>query len=440
MDMNNDTTNHIEATRKPKEPTTEQCIQALQKHGIYKYDFKSRTHYAFNGKFWSQIDRIIFEKRLIMLLGDNVKRRVREEILATFNAKIADDFLTQFDLPTGIVNLTNGVLNVKTNKLIPHSSSFHFLNVIPIEYNLLAPCERWIKFIDQILLDRPCLKNVIQEMFGYCLIPGNHLQVAFILFGEGENGKSTLLEILRALLGADNTSALSLSDISDKFRRVNLMNKYANICEESPNRAIESDVFKNLVAGGRVTAERKFQAPFDFNNQAKLIFAANSVPIFKDNTHSLHRRLVIIPFDYRVSPAEKDHDLLSKLLLELPGILNWSLAGLERLMANKKVSPSLEADKTRSIFMREGDNVRMFIEEECTIDKEHEVENRTLYSAYNIFCNRYGYRACSDNEFGKRVRRCAPIVERERKSTSTGEGNKRPWILRGIKWNEENSN
>jgi len=266
------------------------CVEKLLKYGHYWFDPRLKYYYAYNGRHYQQVEEVLFRKRLISLIGEKFSETALNEVLALFRTRISTTTLSDLKLPDGLINLENGILRLEDRKLLPHSEQYFFFNVIPIKYKAKVDCPKWDQFLQEIFCGHQSLIDLCQEMFGYCLIPGNWLQKSFFLIGTGENGKSTMLEVLRAMLGFNNTSSLSLGDLEHKFKGVQLLNKYANICEESPSaKAVDSEIFKNLVGGGRITVEEKFKPAFDFENKAKLIFAANSSPVMKDHTHALYR-------------------------------------------------------------------------------------------------------------------------------------------------------
>ena len=411
-----------------KKIITSECVEALIRHGHYWRDSQSQLYFGYNGQHYTEVPEVKFEKKLFALVGENFSKKSREEVLSVFRARISTSILTETELPDGYINVENGILDLSTLVLQKHSPKFYFFNTIPIQYDPKATCDKWMNFLKDITLERTAIIDLLQEMFGYCLRPGNWLQAGFFLIGEGENGKSTLLEVLRAMLGKENTSSLSLGDLNERFRKVNLLNKYANICEESPcGRSIEAEVFKNLTAEGRVTVERKHKPAFEFNNKAKLIFATNEVPIIKDHTHAFYRRINVIPFDYTVPEEKKIYNLNKELIKELPGILNWAIQGLKRIIDDGRWTISDDIEKAKRDFIREGDTVKIFIDDSCELGTDKSALTSVLYHHYRDFCSAKGYKPVAENTFGSRLKTHVKGVERKRSSI-----NSRPWIYVGI--------
>ncbi|MFL2134178.1 phage/plasmid primase, P4 family [Desemzia sp. FAM 23990] len=205
----------------------------------------------------------------------------------------------------------NGVLNIHTRELSNISPEFIITNQIPWDYNPNA----YDQVTDQTLNKMACndsnVRSLLEELAGYTLYRRNELGKAFILTGEKSNGKSTFIDVLKNMLDESNTVSLDLNELGERFKTAELYGKLANIGDDIESDFISNTgIFKKLVTGDRLNAERKGQDPFDFNNFAKLIFSANNIPRLgggKD-TAAIARRLVIIPFDAKFSAGDEDFD------------------------------------------------------------------------------------------------------------------------------------
>ncbi|MDC1175537.1 phage/plasmid primase, P4 family, partial [Bacteriovoracaceae bacterium] len=261
--------------------------------------------------------------------------------------------------------------------------------------------------------------------------PGNNFQIAFILFGSGENGKSVLLEILRNVLGIRNTCSVSLGELSNRFSTIQLVDKLANICDESPSgKSIESEMFKNITGGGFVTVEQKYKDTYMVACTAKQIFATNATLWIKDHTHALFRRLMIIPFGYKVPKEKRNNNLKDELMKELTGIINWSIEGYQRLIKNDGFSHCEASLESKEEFIRDMDSVKTFLDENCTVSPSFSEMCMSLYESYKAFTDENGYKSCSSGEFGKRMKSYYPEIVRERDGSSL-----RPYKYIGIALN-----
>lgn len=409
-------------------PRVKKCVEALLRYGDYIYDAARKVLMSYNGRYWEDIADITLSKRLQILLGKALSATVRDQIIGEFQIRVAVPDLGSWVPPKTLINFENGVLDLQKRNLLPHSKDFFFTHVIPIRYDRSADCPAFKRFLSEVLCGDSELIDLSQDVFGYCLQPGNWLHVGVLLLGDGLNGKSTFLEILRHILGAENTSALSLADLQVCFRRHRLRDKLANICEESPSSTIlESEVIKNLMSGGVVTCDEKYKPVYDLRNMAKLIYSANSAPLVKDHTYAYYRRLVVIPFDYRIPSDRQDPHLVQKLLQNAAGILNWAIDGLERVRTEGRLTVAAASLEARDEVITDTDSVRMFIGDSCEMVPGERCWSFTIYDAYKDFCANRNYKAVSDNEFGKRLKTHAPAVMRGREGTG-----RRQWYYEGI--------
>jgi len=238
----------------------------------------------------------------------------------------------------------------------PHK--WAFLSGLPVEYDPDADCPTFLNFLKQILPDERD-RLTIQEIFGSFLyrVPVDR---AFFFFGEGANGKSTLIKVMRAFLGAENIATRSLQEIiQGRFSKIDLYQKLANLYYDMPATALTSTGdFKALTSGDPMTADRKFKDAIQFENYAKMVFSGNAIPPARDETDAFFRRWVIISFPVQFLPADAVNRMIAngefsdktmkniriavpqdKLLAEmtspreLSGVLNWALEGLKRLIA-----------------------------------------------------------------------------------------------------------
>lgn len=181
---------------------------------------------------------------------------------------------------------------------------------------------------------------MLEEVIGYTFYRRNELRKAFILTGDKHNGKSTYLDMIAQLLGVENTTALDLKELGDRFKTAELFGKLANIGDDIGDEFIANPaIFKKVVSGDRVNAERKGQDPFDFTCYAKMLFSANSIPRIKDKSGAVIDRLIIVPFDASFSKNDADYDPYIKYKLRddvvMEYLINLGIAGLKRILENQ---------------------------------------------------------------------------------------------------------
>ena len=376
----------------------------LKNFGDYLFLAQWGEFLAYNGKYWQKVKKSIFANRVRLLTKDNLSTNIMKEIIEQFKLDIEYP-LEELSPPNPrYLNLENGILDLETQRLLPHDKLKYFTSIIPVKFAPEANCEKWKGFLTEITKGSVELQIFLQELFGYCLTRDNKHQVFFIFLGKGGNGKSVLLEILRSLLGPTLTASLSIADLSQKFKLINLVNKNANLADETPSsKALDSDMLKKLSAGGSFYVEQKFKPSFEVKNTAKLIFSANSSPNLRDFTNALRRRLKVIPFKYQVPKHKMNKNLIEDLSKELPGILNWAIKGLERLNENGDFTDCDLIEEANNFFLSDTDSVKRFIDDHCTVSSDENVYSHELYRFYKRYCDEVGSKYCSDNEFGKRL-------------------------------------
>ncbi len=263
---------------------------------------------------------------------------------------------------------------------------------------------------------------LIQEIFGYLLIPETCAQKAFVFVGEGGAGKSTLLSVAQdVLLGIDNVSNIPWQNLGDRFKTAELFGRLANIFADLPSKSIEDNgLFKSITGEDFITAERKNKEPFSFKATARLVFSCNSLPKnLGDRSEAFYRRLIIVPFLPPKPPEQRDLHLKDKLKGEAAGILNWALTGLARLQANHYCfSPSAQAEAALDAYRIAGSSVLSFVEELCIIDSHRLISATELYQAYHHYCQDSGLRSVSQKRFWMELKEAFPELEKVKESVT----------------------
>jgi P4 family phage/plasmid primase-like protien len=302
------------------------------------------SFYIYNGKFYEHWEDITVKKKIADLLGDlysPLKQASFYDAVKTLTSRQE----VPFGATPGLMNLDNGVLDISQKKLMPHSKEYYFNSVVSTSFDSSAQCPEWLKFLDFIFESNSEIISAVQEVFGYCLQGGNPwLHKAFMLYGDGRNGKSTFLEVLVSLVGKDSVSSVPLSGLSKPFSVVMAEGKLVNAVSEGESRDLSSEAFKAATSGDVLIAAHKGKPEYAMRWTARMVISLNTLPNFRDASVGNTERSYIIPFNRYISPEERDAGMFDRLVLELPGILNWALVGLERLVKRKRL-PELEAQR-----------------------------------------------------------------------------------------------
>lgn len=348
-------------------------------------------------------------ERITRELGDDWKRHRAEETIGYLTDSAPQLWESP---PLDRINLANGILDVTTGELNPHSPEFLSPVRLPVAYDPTAECPAIEKFLGEVLAVE--LVEVFYELAGYLTVPDNRLQQAVMLLGAGSNGKSRALDLLTAMLGRENVSAVALHQLEDnRFAPVRLYGKLANIFADLDHRTLQSSsMFKSITGGDRIEGERKRQDSFSFQPYARLLFSANEPPPTSDHSDAYFRRWLILPFDNRFDGSKADRNLLAKLTTptELSGLLNRSLARLYGVRTRGHFTMTATAEKAAERFRVDSDSVAGFIAERCNIDPDARVRQSATFPAYRDWCAESNRRPLGKQNFNRRLAELIPTL------------------------------
>jgi putative DNA primase/helicase len=215
--------------------------------------------------------------------------------------------------------------------------------------------------------------------------------------------------MLKELLGDNNTSALDLNELAERFSSASLFGKLANIGDDIGDEFIANPAtFKKIVSGDRIKGENKGQKEFFFNPYCKLLFSANNIPRIKDKSGAVLDRLVIIPFDARFSPNDPDFDpyIKYKLIKEdaLEYLILLGLKGLKRVLKNQGFTKSEKVAKSIEEYEETNNPILVFFKE-VDVDEIINEPTKDVYQKYNEFCLANSFTPMSNIEFSKQIKR-----------------------------------
>ncbi|PGE42083.1 DNA primase family protein [Bacillus cereus] len=331
-----------------------------------------------------------------------LKRMQRQETIAYLQLKAKHKNFAS----TKYVVVKNGVFNLETWQLEDFTPEIITRNKIPVAYVPGAYYEVTDKTFNKIAVNDKKIRAILEEILGYILFRRNEFAATFILTGDGSNGKSSYLKIIRKLIGSDNASSLDLNELDQRFKTAELFGKLANIGDDIGKGYIkESSIFKKLSTGETLNVERKGKDPFDFTNYAKLIFSANEMPRINDFSDGLGRRLQIVPFKAKFTPNDDDYDpfITDKLLSDesMQYVLNLALKSLKRLLVEKKFTKSKAVEAELIKYQEENNPIISFVNNE-DVELERAVVG-DVYLQYKVYCAENGFQSVSNVNFSKQV-------------------------------------
>lgn len=266
------------------------------------------------------------------------------------------------------IRFRNGVPDIETLELLQADAEHIVLNEIPHDWNPEARSELVDTTIGAIAQGDPAIIANLWEMFGLSMYRGHEVSRMVLLQGSGANGKSTLLDALKYVLGDDNCFSLSIHELGEKFQLVPTMGKLAIIGDDISSDAVNARscaIMKKFVTGEAVSDQYKGGATFQFNPYATLIYSCNEIPKFADSTHGFERRVHPIPLSARFSPGDKGYDPKLKIKLCTEQCAEYAILkavdALRECLDRFTLTPNRLSDEMRDDILQENDCVLGFI-------------------------------------------------------------------------------
>lgn len=312
------------------------------------------------------------------------------------------------------VNLRNGMFDLQEKRLLPHDPSYLSTIRIPVSYDPLATCPAILAFLHSSL-DHSVI-DLILEIVGYLLIPDSSFEKGFYFTGRAGSGKSTLLSLITAFLGTRNICNATAQDLAggDKFIPSVMLGKLCNICDDLASTSLrQAENLKSIVSGKRITAQRKYGAPFEFSPFARLIFACNELPGTSDRSEGFWRRWIIVPFEKSFTATGAENiNLLETLITpnELSGLLNVALDALFHLQEKKRFSQPEIVNQALLRYKKDADSIFYFVDEffelDCgkNCDLGYKILRSELWDKYESFCKDSKVFESSRVKFFSRIR------------------------------------
>lgn len=349
----------------------------------------------------------------------NLSNAKRSEVLKYLNLLLLEN--TEM-APAHLIAFRNGIYDIRKDELQPFSPSVVITNRIPWDYNPNAYSELADKTLDKIACHDEQVRTILEECIGSCFYRSNKLGggKAFILTGEGSNGKSTFISMVQHLLNEDNIAALDLKELDQKFQNTALFGKLANLGDDiSDEFIVNASIFKKFVTGERVQVQNKGEKPFDFNNYAKFLFSANNIPRIKDKTGAVLRRLIIVPFNASFSKNDPDYDDHITYKLQEQEVMEYmivlGLAALKRVL-NGGFTESAKVQEQLKEYEETNNPILGFFEE---VEFEgFQIENEQsdkVFKRYKEYCLANNFNPMSKAEFSKQLCRKLNMTTKTKK-------------------------
>lgn len=337
-----------------------------------------------------------------------------------------------FDRDPYLLNVANGTIDLRDGRLRPHDRQDLLTQLAPVEYDQQAPCPLWEGALQLVFGGDAEMIGFFQRAVGYSITGSVQEQVLLIAWGDGENGKTTVLETVRRILGdygyqadpellvvhregAQHPTALA----SLRGRRL------VTTVETGEGRRLAESWVKYVTGGEQITARKMHRDFFSYDPTHKLWLATNHRPVVRGTDHGLWRRLRLIPFGVRISEVvQRDECFAEKLWSECSGILAWAVRGALD-WRRRGLDPPRSVMAATAEYREASDVVQQFIAERCVERECASVAKGELYAAYLSWCDDTGEMKVTKKAFGQR------LISRGYRDHSTGE--QRQWLGIGLR-------
>lgn len=365
--------------------------------------------HIYNGKIYVAGYNAI-ENRMIKYIP-TLRSQQRKEVLQYL------EVICDKNLPVkknvNLIAFDNGIYDINTKQLLDFSPNYHITNLIPHNYQPDSYDSTVDDVFNRLSCDDKDIRAVIEEAIGFCFYRKNELsQTTFIFVGDKANGKSTLLAMIKRLLGYENYAALDMEELDERFSTIQLANKLANIGDDLSNNFLQGktvSTFKKVASGNTLKGEFKGKDIVYFEPYCKQFYSTNDLARMKDPTGAILRRLLIIPMNAYFSKDNTDYDpyIIDKLTSEnaMEYLINISLEGLQRVLANNGFTTTSAINEQLDDFNRANNPLINFVEE-CEGDSTDYLTTTpitTIYSRYTVYCEDNGFMPENRTTFSKRL-------------------------------------
>jgi putative DNA primase/helicase len=298
-----------------------------------------------------------------------------------------------FDTNPWLLNVANGTLDLQTGELCPHAAEDLITHLAPVDYQPERRSERWETFLAEVFADDADLVRFMQRAIGYSLTGETSEPAFFVAYGTGRNGKSTLMNTVRYVMGDYMQDAPEYTFVK-KERSGGIPNDVAalagarlvTVSETDSDQKLNMSLIKRVTGGDPITARFLQKEFFTFAPEFKAWMATNHKPVVEENTPAIWKRIYLIPFEQSFEGRE-DFGLGDKLKAEAEAILVWAVEGALAWQQHGLAAPEKVIAATQA-YREEQDIMAEFFAEKCETSPDKQAQARALYQAYTDWFSR----------------------------------------------------
>lgn len=318
-----------------------------------------------------------------------------------------------------VVSCKNGLLDLSSRTLHAHSPALFNLVHVPFAYDADAPePAMWLEFLRSVWGDDLESIALLQEYFGYILSGRLDMQKLLMLIGPTRSGKGTIARALTQLIGRGHVAGPTLASLGTNFGLSPLLGKPLAIISDArlgntPSHIVVERLL-SITGEDLITIDRKYREPHTGRLPTRFVVLTNELPRFKDSSGAIANRLLILKMT-RSFLGQEDHTLDDKLGTELPGILAWALAGLDRLTRNGRFTEPDSSRDAANLMMDLSSPVSAFVRERCVRAPDATITRDALYAEWKSWAEANGHHAGAKSTFGRDLRAAVPEVKDNRR-------------------------
>jgi len=439
-----------------KQDAADILVQEVLEHfHVYRIrDDNTKEMWIYKGGVYVENAKTYLETYIETRIGkaytERFAKRVIDRLAAKENVVIdKDDF---FDTCPDRICLENGIYDLSTGELDSHTPEEIHFQKLPVRYDEDASCPKINKFFQDVVASEDDVKT-LKEMFAFCLRKEYFLEKGFMLLGDGRNGKSKTLELLREFLGEDNCTNVELQELNDDNKKISLQHRLANISADLSSKDLRhTGAYKAVTGRDLLTCDRKYKSPISFENYAKMIFSANNLPGTDDLSLAFYDRWVLVEFPYEFVTQRKwdmhseeerqengyklrNPNIVEQILSEeeLSGLFNEVVDAYQRLVKSGHFTQSETAESIRVRWIRKSDSLQAFmLESPFEVAPGRFVTKPDVKQAYKDYCEMHGVQYQRNPHI-----KSALQDEFNSKEGQRNVGNAKPRVYYGIKFKDE---
>jgi putative DNA primase/helicase len=386
-------------------------------------------------------------KAFLRFVNTSLSRAALASMIHLTKKKVRQASASDFDQDPWTLNTENGTVDLRTGTLRPHRPEDLLSKMIPLRYDQHAECPQFMAFLFRIMGSHPDasegdningeqMVSYLQKAFG-CAATGKPEKLLFVLYGEGNNGKTTLLEVIRDALGdkeyagqvqVDSLMIRPKEALSNNAVNTDLADlqgcRFVSSSEVEQGQRLSLSRVKYLTGLGQIKARRLRENMITFRPTYKLFLDCNHRPVITDPNDAIWNRVKCIPFKIQIPEAEIDKDLPTKLRTELPGILHWIVEGAV-LYHREGLGDPPDVTAATEQYRQESDRLKEFFEDRCVLAATGDGDSwkkdgywvpvSDLYAAYTSWADATGNKyPLSKDSFDERLQKLGRKRDRVR--------------------------